>query len=318
LAISLQSGEDMRIHHLNCVSACPLGGILMDGVSAGCLRARIASHCLLVELANSLLLVDTGYGLHDVAAPRSRISPFFLTLMKPELREEMTAVRQVESLGFDRRDVRHVVLSHLDFDHAGGLDDFPEATVHLLSQEREAAFAQKTALDRMRYRPAQWGSRDRWCSYPTTQGELWFGFDAVRGLEGVAEDVLLVPLIGHTFGHAGVAIRDAERWLLYAADAYFFHAEMNLEDPHCTPGLALYQTLMEKDRPQRLTNQQRLRGLKAEQGSRVEVFCAHDLLEFERLSKQSSRQPAMPPVVQSDIGVVGAHASPARLSLVRD
>jgi glyoxylase-like metal-dependent hydrolase (beta-lactamase superfamily II) len=24
--------------------------------------------------------------------------------------------------------VRHIVLTHLDFDHAGGLEDFPEAT----------------------------------------------------------------------------------------------------------------------------------------------------------------------------------------------
>ena len=264
----------------------------MDGISAGSLRARITSHCLLLELSNSLLLVDTGYGLSDVAAPRSRISPFFLALMKPELREEMTAVRQIEALGFNRRDVRHVVLSHLDFDHAGGLDDFPEATVHLLTSERESALAQKTILDRMRYRPAQWGSRDRWRSYPSTQGEPWFGFDAVRGLEGVDEDVLLVPLIGHTLGHAGVAIRDAERWLLYAADAYFFHAEMSLDDPRCTPGLTLYQTMMEKDRVQRLTNQQRLRRLKAEQGSRLELFCAHDTLEFERIARRSSREPA--------------------------
>ncbi|HKO48301.1 MAG TPA: MBL fold metallo-hydrolase [Polyangiaceae bacterium] len=310
----------MRIHHLNCVSACPLGGILMDGVSAGRLRARIVSHCLLVELADSLLLVDTGYGLRDVAAPRSRISPFFRALMKPELREEMTAVRQIESLGFTRRDVRHVVLSHLDFDHAGGLDDFPEATVHLLTQEREAAFAQKTTLDRMRYRPAQWGSRDRWCSYPPNQGELWFGFDAVRGLEGVGEDVLLVPLIGHTFGHAGVAIRDSGHWLLYAGDAYFFHAEMSLDNPHCTPGLALYQTLMEKDRSQRLANQQRLRALKAEQGSRMELFCAHDLLEFERMSAESSRQPTNSRVLPAGIesGVGGAQANQGRLSLVAD
>jgi glyoxylase-like metal-dependent hydrolase (beta-lactamase superfamily II) len=31
----------------------------------------------------------------------------------------MTAIRQLEQLGFDPRDVEHIVLSHLDFDHAG-------------------------------------------------------------------------------------------------------------------------------------------------------------------------------------------------------
>jgi glyoxylase-like metal-dependent hydrolase (beta-lactamase superfamily II) len=99
----------------------------MDGASAS-LRARLASHCLLLETRDSLVLIDTGYGLRDIAQPRSRLNPIFLALMKPELREEMSAVRQIEALGFRARDVRHIVLSHLDFDHAGGLDDFPDAT----------------------------------------------------------------------------------------------------------------------------------------------------------------------------------------------
>jgi glyoxylase-like metal-dependent hydrolase (beta-lactamase superfamily II) len=130
----------MKIHHLNCVSACPLGGLLMDGKSMK-LRGRLASHCLLIETANELVLVDTGYGLRDVAAPRTRLNPLFLALLKPELREEMTAVRQVQALGFDPRDVRHIVLSHLDFDHAGGLDDFPGSSVHLLESEVLSASA---------------------------------------------------------------------------------------------------------------------------------------------------------------------------------
>lgn len=255
----------------------------MDGVSAGRLRGRLSSHCLLLELSRSLVLADTGYGLRDVQAPRSRINPVFLALMKPELRPERTAIAQVQALGFDPRDVRHIVLSHLDFDHAGGLDDFPEATVHLLSDEVNAASAQKTLLDRMRYRPAQWGSRERWRSYPSDQGEHWFNFNAVRGLVGLGdEELLLVPLVGHTFGHAGVALKQDDDWLLYAADAYFYHEEMNLAAPRCTPGLRLYQTMMEKDRSQRLLNQDRLRELKARQAERVRIFCAHDMTEFER------------------------------------
>jgi dihydrofolate reductase len=51
---------------------------------------------------------------------------------------------------------------HAGVDHAGGLDDFPGATVHMLASEREAAVAQKTWLDRQRFRPQQWSTRDRW------------------------------------------------------------------------------------------------------------------------------------------------------------
>ena len=81
----------------------------MDGVSRG-LRGRLTSHCLLLELEHTLVLVDTGYGLRDAHDPASRLSRFFLTLNGPELRESMTARRQIEALGFDARDVRQIVL----------------------------------------------------------------------------------------------------------------------------------------------------------------------------------------------------------------
>ena len=261
----------------------------MDGMSRT-LRGRLTSHCLLVEAKEGLILVDTGYGLRDVQAPRSRLSPFFLSLVKPELRQEMTAFRQVQALGYRPGDVRHIVLSHLDFDHAGGLDDCPGARVHLLKTEVDAALARRSWLDRQRYRPAQWSTRDAWQAYDGGTGERWYGFECVRGLVGLPPEVLMVPLLGHTLGHAGVAIDHGNGWLLYAADAYFFHAELS-PTPYCTPGLRLYQTMMEKDRRQRLSNQARLREL-AHGATNLEVFCAHDVREFERTSGRSHLEPA--------------------------
>jgi glyoxylase-like metal-dependent hydrolase (beta-lactamase superfamily II) len=248
------------------------------------LRGKLTCHCVLVETADSLVLLDTGFGLRDVADPRGRLSRFFLTLVSPEFREEMTAVRQLRRLGYDPRDVRHIVLTHLDFDHAGGLDDFPWATVHLLARERDHAFAQKTWLDRQRFRPQQWGTRDQWRVYEPGEGTPWFGFDSVRELDGVPPEILMVPLIGHTFGHAGIAVKRDDRWMLNAGDAYFFQAEMDLERPRCTPGLRFYQWMMEKDRAARLWNQERLRELKRAHSPEVELFCSHDVNEFERLA----------------------------------
>lgn len=281
----------MRIHHLDCVTSCPLGGFIMDGQSKS-LRGRLACHCLLVEDGSNLILVDTGYGLHDVASPRSRLSPFFLALLAPELREEMTAVRQIEALGFDPRDVRHIVLTHLDFDHAGGLDDFPHATVHMLAAERDAAMARRTTLDRMRYRPEQWSTSAAWRAYEYGTGDEWFGFDRVRVLDGVTSDIALVPLIGHTYGHAGVAVRRDEGWLLLAGDAYFDHREMDVNRPRCTPGLRFYQTMMEKDRSQRRRNQRRLRALAREHGAEVAILSSHDRVEFEQYAQHPLDVPA--------------------------
>lgn len=119
-------------------------------------RGHLSCHCLLIEHDSGLVLVDTGLGLEDVRHPRERLSGLFLNLIKPDFREELTAIRQIERLGYDPKDVRHILLSHLDFDHAGGLDDFPHATVHLMRAERDYAVMQKTWLDRQRFRPQQW------------------------------------------------------------------------------------------------------------------------------------------------------------------
>jgi glyoxylase-like metal-dependent hydrolase (beta-lactamase superfamily II) len=213
-------------------------------------------------------------------------------LVQPDFREEMTAVRQIQKLGYDVRDVRHIVLTHLDFDHAGGLDDFPHATVHMLALERDHAVARRTWLDRQRFRPQQWSTRPKWRVYSATEGEAWFGFDRVSALDGVPPEIALVPLIGHTHGHAGVAIRGSDTWLLQAGDAYFYHGEMSPDRPHCTPGLRFYQWLMEKNRSARLYNQARLRALQRRHASEVTIFCGHDVEEFERLCGRSARVPA--------------------------
>jgi glyoxylase-like metal-dependent hydrolase (beta-lactamase superfamily II) len=102
----------------------------------------------------------------------------------------------------------------------------------------------------------------------------------------VRNEVVLVPLLGHTLGHAGVAVNRGDRWLLQAGDAYFDHREMDAQ-PACTPGLRLYQRLMEKDRTARLTNQARLREFRAGHPD-IDILCSHDLREFQRYASSSA------------------------------
>lgn len=255
-------------------------------------RAHLTNHSLLVEDGSQLVLIDTGFGLNDVRDPKSRLSQFFLKQLSPAFREEMTAIRQIERLGYNARDVRQIVLTHLDFDHAGGLDDFPEAKVHMLQSERSSASEQKTWLDRQRFRPQQWNTQKNWITYEPSDGDFWFGFERVKEFKGISNGIAMVPLIGHTFGHCGIAVLSGGRWLLNAGDAYFFHDEMNLDKPRCTPGLAAYQWMMDKDRDLRRHNQKRLRELKRKQGSAIEIFCSHDRHEFERLAGRRAVDPA--------------------------
>jgi glyoxylase-like metal-dependent hydrolase (beta-lactamase superfamily II) len=280
----------MRIHHLNCGTCCPLGGGLFDGRSTG-LFGKLVCHCLLIESESGLILVDTGFGTKDIDRPHQRLSEFFLKLNNIQLRAEETAIAQVRARGFDPRDVRHIVLTHLDFDHAGGIEDFPNATIHVTSREKEVADERRGGafVGRKRYRPQQWDSASDWRLYPFGGGERWFGFDAVRDLHGLPPEILLIPLAGHTWGHSGVAIRKEDgTWLLHAADAYFYRGEIGSEVYACTPGFRAYQRMMEVDRFARLTNQRLLRRLSLDHSGDVSIFSAHDIVEFERMAALSA------------------------------
>jgi glyoxylase-like metal-dependent hydrolase (beta-lactamase superfamily II) len=272
----------LRVHHLNCGTDCPVGGAFFDGRSHG-LLGHLVCHCLLIETRSAgLVLVDTGYGLRDVKNPFPRTSRAFALMLNIRFRESETAIRQIERLGYEARDVRHIVITHLDFDHAGGLEDFPEAEVHLMRVELETFRTQRRGfVMTRRYRPMQVNDVRNWRTYDP-QGEPWFGFECVRQLNGLPPEILFVPLAGHTYGHAGVAIADSSGgWLLHAGDAYFFREEVRGIRRRCTPGLRLYQNMMEVDRGVRLHNQQRLRDLSNASANQVRMICAHDVVEYE-------------------------------------
>jgi glyoxylase-like metal-dependent hydrolase (beta-lactamase superfamily II) len=267
----------MRVHHLNCGTLCPIAERLVSGRGSLFRRTTLVCHCLLVETPrDGLVLVDTGLGAADVADVRGRLGHLFANLGNPVCDPAEAAIRHVERLGFQRSDVRHVVLTHLDLDHAGGIPDFPEAAVHVSRVERDDAVAPATWLARHRYKAVHWAHQPRWQVHEV-DGEGWMGFEAVRA---VGDDVVLVPLAGHTRGHCGVAVRETHGWLLHAGDAYFHSAEM-AGSPSCPPALDAFQRILAMDERRRVHNQQRLRELIRGRGD-VRVHCAHDPHELER------------------------------------
>lgn len=271
----------MRIHHLNCATFCPFGGHYTDRVSPGLGAAHLVCHCLLVETHQGLVLIDTGLGMKDIFGPKQRINGFLKNIVRPKLDVEETAAKQIRRLGFNNSDVRHIVLTHLDFDHAGGIDDFPHAQVHVMQTELQAAQNAKGFIATKRYRPEELVHAKTWNIYEP-EGEKWFGFDAVKQLCGLGPEILMVPLTGHTLGHAGIAVNTDHGWLLHAGDAYFFRGELNV-DYSCPPGLMAYQRLMDADSKMRQENQMKLRDLAHQHHHDVRIFCAHDAIEFKDL-----------------------------------
>ncbi|WP_238412305.1 MBL fold metallo-hydrolase [Saccharothrix deserti] len=137
----------MKIHHLNCGSVRRI-----EATYEGLPPAHAVNHCLLVETdRDGLVLVETGLGLDDVRDPGATLGAAWVGMSQPVLAEEETAVRQVVRLGYSPADVRHVIVTHLDVDHCGGLPDFPDAAVHVLAAELDAAMAEVPS-----FRPPAW------------------------------------------------------------------------------------------------------------------------------------------------------------------
>jgi len=235
-----------------------------------------------VEGESGLTLVDTGFGAGDIAEARKRMGRPFLRLMRPALDPAETAAAQVRALGHATTDVTSVVVTHLDLDHAGGIGDFPGARVHVFADELEAATERATLKEKNRYVTAQWAHGPRWVAHEVDEGgERWFGFEAVRVID---DDVLLVPLRGHTRGHCGVAVRrPSGGWFLHAGDAYFNHGEKETP-PTCPSGLRAFQAAMQMVKAARHANADRLRSFRAEHGDEVAMFSAHDALEYDELA----------------------------------
>ena len=234
----------MLIHHFDCGPARPLGGTLVDGVSAGAI-GRLACHCLAIETdRHGMVLVDTGLGLRDMAHPWPRLPMLTAASLRFRFDANHTMMRHLRRARISPRDVRHIIMTHLDFDHAGGLIDFPEAKIHVVELEARTALARRGTLDRIRYRPAQWGDTGRWQCYQERTARRWLGFDAVTELDGLPPDFLLVPLPGHSAGHAGVAIESPRGWMLHPGGSYFNRAEVHAKRPGCPPGAAAYERLV--------------------------------------------------------------------------
>lgn len=258
---------------------CPHGAKLLPSV----FPQEVGCHVLLIETSNGLVLVDTGLGEQDFDNPkRLGIMRHFLGIKG---NRSETAVQQIRKLGFSPRDVRHIIPTHLDLDHAGGIVDFPNAKIHTLRREFDAAMNRDSFISRNRYRSCHWTSETKWAIQDENYGEDWFGFKAVREIPDLPPEILLIPLFGHTKGHFGVAIQSKSKWLLHAGDAYYDYRELSLtEKPGL--GLRLFQAIVHDDYRLAMLNQKRLKQLSLNHPE-IEVFCAHDPVEFRRQGKLS-------------------------------
>jgi glyoxylase-like metal-dependent hydrolase (beta-lactamase superfamily II) len=266
----------LRVHHLNCATLRPpMAGLTEAG--------RMVCHCLLIETGAGLVLVDTGFGTGDVTRPEETLHPLVRQNLTPDLLLHETAFAQVEALGFATSDVRHIVLTHLDCDHAGGLRDFPAAAVHVSAAGYAAMQKPPTPEVAARYVARQWEHGPEWVVEPAG-GDEWFGLAGVRPLTGL-DELLLVPLDGHLTGHSGVAVPRADgRWLLHAGDAAFHRGRIAPEHAPCPPLTEPMERGGATDEKEYAATIERLTALHRDHADRVEIVLAHDTRQYDGLA----------------------------------
>jgi glyoxylase-like metal-dependent hydrolase (beta-lactamase superfamily II) len=235
--------------------------------------ATLVCQVLLVETNSGLALVDTGYGLDDIA-DRARLGPT-RHFLKPAYARSETAAAQIEQLGYRRDDVRHVVITHFDLDHIGGISDFPNADIHVTAAEALGAIHSPSFREKLRYRRSQWKHGPRVVEH-SPDGEPWRGFAAAKELDAIAPGIVLIALPGHSRGHACVAVDAGHRWVLHAGDAFYHHGTIDGES-RIPRVLTTMEKLVAFDRKLVQHNHLRLAELHNRKDEKdLLVICAHD------------------------------------------
>jgi glyoxylase-like metal-dependent hydrolase (beta-lactamase superfamily II) len=165
-------------------------------------RILQALNCLLVETPGGRVLIETGIG--------ERVDEKTRTSRRYEGRPVLPALRRA---GFEPATVDVVALSHLHFDHAGGLLDasgrraFPRARIVAQRAEWEIALGDNPRIAASYDQPEIRLVRD------------WGAQGWVEGEHEVLPGVSVVPTGGHSAGHQAVVVRGSG---LHARTVAFF------------------------------------------------------------------------------------------------
>ncbi|SDY27957.1 N-acyl homoserine lactonase family protein [Nitrosomonas sp. Nm33] len=145
----------------------------------------------LIETPNGRILYDAGCDYRKLANPALRTRYFtsiHSTVETPRMQADQRVPHYLERLGLTPADIDLVFISHLHFDHAGGLCDLPGCEVHIHQDELTAA---RTGLDSGVFAD-ELANSDQW--YLQTDE-----YEVAPGVEAITTP-------GHTAGHMSLFI----------------------------------------------------------------------------------------------------------------
>jgi glyoxylase-like metal-dependent hydrolase (beta-lactamase superfamily II) len=123
----------------------------------------------------------------------------------------------------------------------------------------------------------QFQQHRHWHFIEPIHGDAWFNLTQVQGFDLFHNEILLIPLFGHTEGHCGIAIKTQQGWKFFCGDAYYSHLELNPQNK--LRSLNALEVFFAEDNSQRLSNLHKIQQLAQSEPS-IEIFCAHDPVEL--------------------------------------
>jgi glyoxylase-like metal-dependent hydrolase (beta-lactamase superfamily II) len=223
----------MKLYLLSTAYGSVPKGLFVSGAPWKSVRFPILT--FLIERNGDLVLFDTGLGerIHEEMMPLKYRQNWIFSkfIMKTKFNPAIDpVVQQLPKLGFDPKSVKHVILSHLHWDHAGGMLDFPNAEFIVGKKEWESAIAQdshKHAYIREQYERPE--LRKRLVS--PVPGKAFLGFPASYDVFGDGS-FILVDLPGHTDGLMGLIITmPSGRRFLLGGDSFYFPENLEEKRP---------------------------------------------------------------------------------------
>jgi len=217
----------MKIYFLATGFGNVAKGLFVQG--AGWRNIRFPILSVLIERDNGLVLFDTGIGTRIEEEMRPPIywgNLFFhRCVMRTRFDPQHDAlVHQLSRLGFQPSDVKNVIVSHLHWDHAGGMRDFPNARYIINRKEWDFAAGLTGALHfKNAYIKEQFCCAGLDIELINTDARKPFkNFPASYDVFGDSS-MVLVDLPGHSPGLMGMFLTmPSGRRFLFSADAFYF------------------------------------------------------------------------------------------------
>lgn len=166
------------------------------------------------------ILIDTGLHPSVIEDPGENFGGFWKRLLKFRMSPEQGLREQLLTRGIGHHDVAVVVMTHLHYDHASGVSEFPDPTYIVSRDEWEAGAhgaATRNGYIRSQFdHPFDWRTVD----YDAADVDSHATFGRAVDLFGDGS-VRLLSTPGHTAGHQSVLLRLADRQALLTGDAAY-------------------------------------------------------------------------------------------------